>query len=113
MRVLMQSALASTERAKTALASQNVRAWQEGAAHIGSVLGARETREASHEDSWQGILGQALSASQKLAQEDRRSEARRIFAELEAACWRCHDRYVAASRTVEGPGAKGEAAAWR
>lgn len=49
---------------------------------------------ASEEPAWRGILGEAIDAAQRLATTDSREDARAAHRELEASCWRCHERYV-------------------
>lgn len=62
------------------------------------LLRAKWLVTSSAEDAWRGILGEAVAAARELATTDSRESARAAHRELEASCWRCHDRYV--DRTV-------------
>ncbi|MCB9918613.1 MAG: hypothetical protein H6832_09440 [Planctomycetes bacterium] len=99
----MQDVMRNTERAATAIAARDVLAWKAAARRIELLLNAPEARSASSEPGWGGILGQVLEAARSIQNSASASAAGSAFEALEAACWRCHDRFVVkgASRRVQ------------
>ena len=49
---------------------------------------------ASHEPAWQAIRAEAVTAARRIRVAASRAQMLAAQRSFEAACWRCHDRYV-------------------